>query len=191
MRLGQVAIAVPPYLLHPSSFLKTRVIPNLPMLICPQGGDFSLGRRLLLESVQIQKWQRSEIKAEVQVAAGPHLGRGGGGHLPRVTQAEHSPAVGAAGVPAAHPQVQPSTQASFSRVPAPGRWQKCLGEVGKGPLTRLPTLGMLLLSPPAPGRSDAKPWYPEGPASRSLLPYGLYPARRWGWLPNWESQPDR
>lgn len=79
-----MAAAVPPYLLHPSSFLKTRVVPSLPMLICPQSKDFSLGRRLLLESVQIQKCQRSEIKAEVQVAAGPHSGRGGGGHLPRV-----------------------------------------------------------------------------------------------------------
>lgn len=81
------------------------------------------------------------------MAAGLHLGRGEGGHLPRVTQAEHSPAVGVARVPDAHPQVQPSTQASCSRVLAPGRWQKCLGEVGEGPLTRLPTLGMFLLLP--------------------------------------------
>lgn len=85
MRLQQTATAVPPYLSRPSSFLKAKADSNSPTLLCLKREDFSLGTRLLLESVQVGKCQRSEIKAEAPVTARPHSGLEGGGNLPRVT----------------------------------------------------------------------------------------------------------
>lgn len=115
-----MATAVPPYLLRPSSFLKAKAGSNLPTLLCLKREDFSPGTRLLMESVQIGKRQRSEIKAEAPVTARPHSGLEGGGNLPRVTQTEHNPAGGAARIPAAIPgPARPSTQASCSRGPTP------------------------------------------------------------------------
>lgn len=120
MRLQQTATAVPPYLSRPSSFLKAKADSNSPTLLCLKREDFSLGTRPLLESVQVGKCQRSEIKAEAPVTARPHSGLEGGGNLPRVTQTEHNPAGGAARMPAAIPgPARPSTQASCSRGPTP------------------------------------------------------------------------
>lgn len=177
MRLQQTATAVPPYLSRPSSFLKAKAGSNSPTLLCLKREDFSLGTRPLLESVQVGKCQRSEIKAEAPVTARPHSGLEGGGNLPRVTQTEHSPAGGAARMPAAIPgPARPSTQASCSRGPTPppvilgvqsiytgAQAQRCLRERGEGPLTpHPPILGILLLCTPALGHSGSKPWCPDG-----------------------------
>lgn len=172
----------------------------------PKERGFQPGHRLLLESVQIGKCQRSEIKAEAPVTARPHSGLEGGGNLPRVPQKEHNPAGGAARLPAASPSpARPSTQASCSRGPhlLQSFWEysqftlehrnRNASENGaRGPSHHtFPFWGCSSCVP--------LPWATQTQSHGVLtavavtIPPALHctGAHQWGWLSNWESQRDR
>lgn len=184
------------------------------MLIClqrrgisTQAGPVSLGRRLLLESVQIQKCQRSEISFSPGGSSDSLRPWGGGvGRLAKGHAGRAQPGWRASQGASCPALVQPSPlkKPAAQEAPTPPpvtlgvqsmkrpRDRKRLGETGEGPLTpRTPILGMLPLHPSALSLSDSKPWCPEGLALHNpSCPVDFTRAGQWGWLTTWESQCD-